>query len=72
MGKDIVCELHHINGNRSDNRLENLIILCPNCHSQTTNFRGKNSKVDLQCIEVAKQNAESDMIFLLEQEKKKR
>lgn len=71
MGKDIVCELHHINGDRSDNRLENLIILCPNCHSQTTNFRGKNSKVDLQCIEVAKQNAESDMIFLLEQEKKR-
>lgn len=43
-GKDIVCELHHINGDRCDNRLENLIILCPNCHSQTSNFRGKNSK----------------------------
>lgn len=68
-GEDIVCELHHINGDRSDNRLENLIMLCPNCHSQTSNFRGKNSKVDLQCIEVAKQNAESDMQFLLNKEK---
>ena len=70
-GVDIVCELHHINGDRSDNRLENLIMLCPNCHSQTSNFRGKNSKVDLQCIEVAKQNAESDMLFLLDKEQKK-
>ena len=41
-GKPITCELHHINGNTSDNRIENLIILCPNCHSQTDNFRSKN------------------------------
>lgn len=36
------CELHHINGNRYDNSLENLIILCPNCHSLTTNYRSLN------------------------------
>ena len=41
-GKPITCELHHINGDKTDNRLENLIILCPNCHSQTDNFRNKN------------------------------
>jgi hypothetical protein len=36
-GKSITCELHHIDGNRGNNRLENLAILCPNCHSQTPN-----------------------------------
>ena len=34
-GEPITLELHHINGNHYDNRLENLQILCPNCHSQT-------------------------------------
>ena len=42
-GEELVLELHHINGNHYDNRLENLQILCPNCHSQTDNFRNKNS-----------------------------
>lgn len=41
-GRDrLVLELDHINGNRKDNRLENLRILCPNCHSQTPTFRGR-------------------------------
>lgn len=43
-GEPLVCELHHINGDSTDNRIENLIILCPNCHSQTDNFRSKNRK----------------------------
>lgn len=42
MGRPIPLELHHINGNRTDNRIENLAILCPNCHSFTNNYRGKN------------------------------
>ena len=41
-GKSIQCELHHINGDSTDNRIENLQILCPNCHSQTDNFRSRN------------------------------
>lgn len=35
----ITLELHHINGNHYDNRLENLQILCPNCHSQTRTWK---------------------------------
>ena len=37
-------ELDHINSNRHDNRLENLRILCPNCHSLTENHRGRSGK----------------------------
>lgn len=40
-GKPITLELHHINGNHYDNRLENLQILCPNCHSQTSTHKRK-------------------------------
>lgn len=38
------CELHHINGNHYDNSLENLQILCPNCHSLTESYRSRNMK----------------------------
>ena len=34
--------LHHVNGDRHDNRLGNLKLLCPNCHSQTDNFSGRS------------------------------
>ncbi len=40
--KELKLQVHHINGNHNDNRLENLQILCPNCHSQTDNFGKKN------------------------------
>lgn len=43
-GLPLNCELHHKDGNESNNNLDNLIILCPNCHSQTDNFRSKNKK----------------------------
>lgn len=43
-GGKITLELHHKDGNHTNNRLENLEILCPNCHSQTENFRFKNKK----------------------------
>lgn len=47
-GKPIRLEIHHINANHKDNRLENLMILCPNCHSLTDNYRGKAKVMSAQ------------------------
>jgi ribosomal protein S27AE len=41
---ELSLSLHHVNGDRHDNRLENLQLLCPNCHSQTPNFGSKNKR----------------------------
>lgn len=41
-GKPITCQLHHIDGNNMNNSIENLQILCPNCHSQTTKYGNKS------------------------------
>ena len=45
----ITYQLHHINGNHYDNRLENLQVLCPNCHSQTNNWGNKCIKIKKYC-----------------------
>lgn len=42
-GKKLSLQLDHINGIPNDNRIENLRILCPNCHSQTETYSGKSS-----------------------------
>jgi 5-methylcytosine-specific restriction endonuclease McrA len=41
-GKPVTLQLDHVNGEHSDNRISNLRLLCPNCHSQTPTFAGRN------------------------------
>lgn len=42
MGRPITLELHHVDGDSNNNSLENVQLLCPNCHSQTDTYKGKN------------------------------
>jgi hypothetical protein len=55
LGKPLSAQLHHKNGDGSDNRLENIEFLCPNCHSQTDTYGGRNghrrSKGHLRLLE---------------------
>ena len=42
LGKPLSLQLDHINGKNNDHRIENLRFLCPNCHTQTDTYSGKN------------------------------
>ena len=44
-GKPLSLHLDHINGDPTDNRLENLRLLCPNCHSQTDTYCGRSKRI---------------------------
>ena len=44
LDQPIPLELDHIDGNHQNNALDNLRLLCPNCHSLTPTFRGKNKR----------------------------
>lgn len=46
--------MDHINGDHYDNRLENLRIVCPNCHTQTSTFSSKKRKIEHFCIDCNK------------------
>ncbi len=45
VGGYLPLELDHINGNRHDNRIQNLRVLCPNCHSLKPTHRGRKVRV---------------------------
>jgi 5-methylcytosine-specific restriction endonuclease McrA len=47
MDEPIILQLDHINGINDDNTLSNLRFLCPNCHSQTETFSGRNNKKEI-------------------------
>lgn len=74
LDKEAPLELHHIDGDKLNNRLDNLQILCPNCHAFTDNFCSKNSKLYKQHKEQHARLAElvdatsSNLVSNLEQE----
>lgn len=43
-GLPVVLEIHHIDGDRTNNAVDNLFLICPNCHSMTDNWRGRGNK----------------------------
>jgi Zn finger protein HypA/HybF involved in hydrogenase expression len=68
MGKPISLQLHHLNGINNDNRLNNLQLLCPNCHSQTENFgtKGKGLVIKRKCDNLPKEDIKKIMTTVSE------
>lgn len=59
-GQKIPLCIHHIDGNHINNQIENLQVLCPNCHAQTDNYCGRNKNkrppiTDEQFVEALRQ-----------------
>ncbi len=67
--KPLVLQLDHINGINNDNRLCNLRLLCPNCHSQTNTFAGRSLKITREasyckkCSNQISHNTKSKLCF---------
>lgn len=68
-GKHLVMHLDHINGKSDDHRLENLKMLCPNCHSQTETYAGKNKANERRLKSDEKKKARKEKVEFEKQKK---
>lgn len=59
--KPLRLQLHHKDGNHNNNNLDNLQILCPNCHTQTDNYGGKSSRNNVENIKNQVQNIKKEI-----------
>lgn len=59
LGAPLSLQLDHINGSHDDNRIDNLRLLCPNCHSQTPTFAGRKLKLPPRFCELCQKVAVS-------------
>jgi hypothetical protein len=66
LGQPMKLEPHHINGDNKDNRIENIQLLCPNCHSYTDNYGGKNQKINKNTKPKKEKRKTIDIDFLQE------
>ena len=55
LNQPITLEVHHIDGDNQNNELSNLQLLCPNCHAQTDNWRGRNISKDKKINPISEQ-----------------
>jgi hypothetical protein len=46
LGKPITIQIHHIDGLKNNNLIDNLVYLCPNCHTQTDNWGSKKLNIN--------------------------
>lgn len=70
--KDLSLHLEHKNGINDDNRLSNLIFLCPNCHSQTDTYSGKKNKKECKKCKCGETMFKTSKMCLLCNSKKNR
>lgn len=63
-GKPLALHLDHINGNHRDNSIENLQIVCPNCHSTLDTYCGKKNKLKNTCKECS-DPIRSDVVYCI-------
>jgi len=62
LGGELVLQLEHKNGISTDNRINNLCFLCPNCHTQTSTYAGRNTKHRKSVAIKEKQTKRDDFI----------